>query len=93
MAEVTARAVIGEAGSVRRPHLDEAGSRRPHEIGESVRPADLDELAPRDGYLAPGGESEKGEKESGGIVVDREGGFCSGDGGEKSGKVATASSS
>ena len=53
--------VVGRAGAVRRPDLDEAGARAREHVGDAEAVADLDQLAARDEHLAP--FRERGERE------------------------------
>ena len=64
--------VVGDPRAVRRPDLDEAGSRAREHIGDPEAVADLDQLPTRDDHLAPFGESGKREHHRCGVVVDDE---------------------
>jgi hypothetical protein len=70
---VDGRGVVGRPGLVGGPDLDERRAARGHELGEPVRPADLDELAPGHGHRAAGGQPEEHEEQGASVVVDDEG--------------------
>ena len=65
-------AVVAEAGAVRRPDLDEAGTGLGHDLGDPEAAADLHELAPGHEHLLPPGQRGEREQHGGGVVVDDE---------------------
>ena len=66
--------VVGDAGLVRRPDLDETGAALPQHVGDAERPADLDQLPPGDDDLATGGQRGQHQEHRRGVVVDHHGG-------------------
>ena len=64
--------VVGGAGAVRRPDLDEAGARAREHVRDAKAVADLDQLAARDEHLAAFGERGEREQHRRGVVVDDE---------------------
>src|SRR5438067_3636825 len=76
--------VVGGAGSVRGSDLHHACAGQPHHVWHPKRPADLDELAPRDDDLPALAQRAQGEQDGGRVVVDDECGLAS----EKRGQQA-----
>ena len=64
--------VVGGAGAVRRPDLDEPRARAGEHVRDPEAVADLDQLAARDEHLAPLGQRGEREQHRGGVVVDDE---------------------
>ena len=67
--------VVGGAGAVRRPHLDEAGARAREHVRDAEAVADLDQLAAGHEHLAAFGERREREQHGGRVVVDDERGL------------------
>ena len=62
--------VVGGAGPVRRPDLDEAGAGASEHVRDPEAVADLDQLPARDDDLAALGERGERKQDRGGVVVD-----------------------
>ena len=71
--------VVGRAGAVRRPDLDEARAGPREHVRDAEAVADLDQLAPRDDHLAALGERGESEQHRAGVVVDDERGLRAGE--------------
>ena len=71
--------VVGRAGAVRRPHLDQARARAGEHVRDPEAVADLDQLPARDDDLAALGERGEGEQHRGGVVVDDDRGLGAGE--------------
>ncbi len=69
------RLVVAEMGLVRRADLAHDRPARGHHVGHAERPADLDELAPRDDDLFSESESVEDEDGARGVVVADRGRF------------------
>ena len=80
--------VVGDPRAVRRPDLDEPGSRAREHVGNPEAVADLDQLPARDDDLAPLGERGKREQHRRGIVVDHEGCLGAGEPAEQPGEMS-----
>ncbi len=64
--------VVGRPRAVRRPDLDEAGSRAGENVRDPEPVADLDQLAARDDHLAAVRERGEGEHDGRRVVIDDE---------------------
>ncbi len=64
--------VVRHPRAVRRPDLDEPGTRAGEHIGDPEAVADLDQLAARDEHLAALGERGQSEHHGGSVVVHDE---------------------
>jgi hypothetical protein len=62
--------VVGRARSVRRPHLDEAGSRSRQHLGDAEPVADLDQLAARHEHVTAFRERHQRQQHRSRVVVD-----------------------
>ena len=65
-----ARAVVVEAGAVRRPDVDQTGTGLLHHLRDAERPADLHALAAAHRNVPPGGQRGEHEQHRGRVVVD-----------------------
>ncbi len=63
---------IAEMGTVGGADLAQPCPRARHDVGQTERPADLDQLAARDNRLAAVGQRIQRQHQGGGIVVDGE---------------------
>ena len=72
------RLEVGKVGSVGGANLDHHGSGCRHQFGEAVGATDFNQLAARDRHLPPGGEGGERQIETGGVVVDDQGGLSPG---------------
>ncbi len=66
--------VVGQARAVGGADFAQRGLRFRHHVGNAEGASDLDEFAARDDDFATLGEGVKGEQDSGGVVVDDDGG-------------------
>ena len=67
------RPVVGPAGAVGGPDLDQAGAGLGHHVGHPEPAADLDQLAPGHDDLPAPGQGGQHQQHGGGVVVDHQG--------------------
>ena len=83
--------VVGQARAVGGADFAESGAAFGHDVGNAEAVADFDELTAGDDDFTAAGESGQHQKNSGGVVVDDDGGFGAGQARQQARRVNVAS--